>query len=69
MYEAAPDHPQGIVRSEAEDPRREPDVDQNGVDLTLVRYTLSLTPSERLLALERFMNVLATARPLGRESM
>jgi hypothetical protein len=39
-----------------------PDVDENGVDLTLVRYTLSLTPSERLKALENFMNAMTTLR-------
>jgi len=45
--------------------QREParDVDENGVDLTLVRYTLSLTPTQRLRAVEKFMNALATVRP------
>ena len=37
--------------------------DENGVDLTLVRYTLSLTPTERLKAVENFMNVMASVRP------
>jgi hypothetical protein len=42
------------------------DVDANGVDLTLVRYTLSLTPTERLKALENFMNAMTTVRrPTG----
>lgn len=36
--------------------------DENGVDLTLVRHTLRLTPTERLLVLQKFMNVLATVR-------
>jgi hypothetical protein len=39
-----------------------PDYDENGVDLTLVRYTLSLTPSERLKAVENFMNAMASVR-------
>jgi len=38
-------------------------VDEQGVDLTLVRYTLSLTPTERLKALENFMNAMASVRP------
>lgn len=37
-------------------------VDEQGVDLTLVRYTLSLTPTERLKALD-FMNAMASVRP------
>lgn len=45
---------------------RKPAVDENGVDLTLVRYTLSLTPTQRLLAVEGFMNALATVRPRNR---
>ena len=40
----------------------EPDVDENGVDLTLVRCTLSLTPTERLQALDRFNNLMETVR-------
>ena len=36
--------------------------DDNGVDLSLVRYTLSLTPTERLKAVENFMNAMATVR-------
>jgi len=39
-----------------------PRVDENGVDLTLVRYTLGLTPTERLKSLESFMNVMSTVR-------
>ena len=38
------------------------DVDENGVDLTLVRYSLSLTPTERLKSVENFMNAMATVR-------
>lgn len=36
--------------------------DENGVDITLVRYTLGLTPNERLKAVENFMRVMATVR-------
>jgi hypothetical protein len=38
--------------------------DENGVDLSLVRYTLTLTPTERLKAVENFMNALATVKHL-----
>lgn len=40
--------------------------DENGVDLTLVRYTLSLTPTERLKAVENFLNAMASVRPIHR---
>jgi hypothetical protein len=49
----------------------EPDYDENGVDLSLVRYSLSLTPTERLKAVENFMNAMAsvrTAPPLSADS-
>lgn len=39
-----------------------PDYDENGVDLSLVRYSLSLTPTQRLKAVENFMNAMATVR-------
>ena len=39
-----------------------PDYDENGVDLTLVRYSLSLTPTQRLKAVENFMNAMASVR-------
>jgi hypothetical protein len=38
------------------------DFDENGVDLTLVRYSLRLTPTERLKAVENFMKTMATVR-------
>jgi hypothetical protein len=38
--------------------------DENGVDLSLVRYTLRLTPTERLKAVENFMNAMATVKHL-----
>jgi hypothetical protein len=40
----------------------ERDVDENGVDLTLVRYSLALTPTERLKSVENFMKAMATVR-------
>lgn len=38
------------------------DYDENGVDLSLVRYSLSLTPTQRLKAVENFMNAVASVR-------
>ncbi len=40
-----------------------PVYDENGVDLSLVRYSLSLTPTQRLKAVENFMNAMASVRP------
>ncbi len=40
-----------------------PEYDENGVDLSLVRYSLSLTPTQRLKAVENFMNAMASVRP------
>lgn len=39
-----------------------PVYDENGVDLSLVRYTLSLTPTQRLKAVENFMGAMASVR-------
>jgi hypothetical protein len=54
------------MSSEDSEPRpREADAsdfDENGVDLTLVRYSLRLTPTERLKAVESFMKTMATVR-------
>lgn len=36
--------------------------DDNGVDLSLIRYSLSLTANERLRSVENFMNALTTIR-------
>lgn len=43
------------------------DFDENGVDLTLVRYSLALSPTERLKSLENFMNAMTTVRRPDRE--
>jgi hypothetical protein len=42
--------------------RPEHALDETGVDLTLVRSFLRLTPTERLLAVQNFMNALSTVR-------
>ena len=46
-------------------PANRADYDENGVDLTLVRYALSLTPTQRLKAVENFLNAIASVRPAG----
>lgn len=51
----------GAGRDEQDDRER---FDDQGIDLTLVRYTLGLTPTERLKALENFMNAMASVRPV-----
>jgi len=38
------------------------DYNEDGVDLTLIRWMLSLTPAERLAFLQRQMNALARVR-------
>ena len=46
-------------------PAAKPDYDENGVDLSLVRYSLSLTPTQRLKAVENFMNAMASVRTVA----
>jgi hypothetical protein len=36
--------------------------DENGVDRSLIRWSLSLTPTERVMAVEETLNALATMR-------
>jgi hypothetical protein len=40
------------------------DHDENGVDPSQVRYSLSLTPTERLKTIDNFMNAMASVRPV-----
>ena len=47
----------------------EPDVDELGVDLTLVRETLRMSPNERLRALESYMNAFASVRVIRRAAL
>jgi hypothetical protein len=42
--------------------------DENGVDLTLVRYTLSLSPTQRLKAVENHMKAMASVKTISRAS-
>ena len=58
--------PPAVAMNAAQVDAREPDFDENGVDLSLVRYSLSLTPTERLKAIENFMNAMASVRPAPR---
>lgn len=51
---------------ETEEPHvEEPLVDENGVDLTLVRMYLDLTPEQRLKSLVNYVNTIARARRLN----
>jgi hypothetical protein len=49
------------------DPGREPhsEYSEEGVDLTLIRWTLSLTPAERLQFLERHVNAILAIQELN----
>ncbi len=42
-----------------------PDYSEDGVDLTLIRWTLSLTPEERLRFLENRINEILAIRELN----
>ena len=58
-----------MIESAAPPPVPGPDerpTDDQGVDLTLIRETLRMTPTERLLALQTWMNTLANVRVVRR---
>lgn len=58
--------PQPTNESEPERTPREPDFDENGVDLAQIRALLALTPMERAEALKRAANNLLRARRIAR---
>ena len=60
--------PQPTNESESERAHREPDIDENGVDLAQIRALLALTPMERAEALKRAANNLLRARRLARRN-
>jgi len=43
----------------------QPDYSEDGVDLTLIRWMLSLTPAERLHFLQRHVNAILAIRKLN----
>lgn len=47
------------------DPQPETDYSDDGVDLTLIRWMLSLTPAERLEFLQRQVNAIVAIRKLN----
>ena len=47
------------------DPAPLPDYSEDGVDLTLIRWTLSLTPAERLSFLEERINEILAIREMN----
>jgi hypothetical protein len=49
----------------ADDAAPLPDYSEDGVDLTLIRWMLSLTPAERLRFLEERVNEIMTIRELN----
>ena len=46
----------------AETPSHDSDSSDDGVDVTLIRWFLSLTPAERLATLQQFVNSVETIR-------
>jgi len=58
----SPSVPRDDANSAASADAVEPDHNENGVDLSLIRYTLSLTPTQRLKAVENFLNAMASVR-------
>jgi hypothetical protein len=48
-----------------EDPQPQTDYSEDGVDLTLIRWMLSLTPAERLQFLQRQVNAILAIRKLN----
>jgi hypothetical protein len=47
------------------DPETEPEYSEDGVDLSLIRWMLSLTPAERLQFLQRQVNAIQAIRKLN----
>jgi hypothetical protein len=47
------------------DPQPQTDYSEDGVDLTLIRWMLSLTPAERLDSLQRHVNAILAIRELN----
>ena len=47
------------------EPQPQTDYSEDGVDLTLIRWMLSLTPAERLEFLQRQVNAILTIRKLN----
>jgi hypothetical protein len=52
---------------ETDAPRADPDIDENGVDRAQIRAMLQLTPEERLLRVEEFIESMIEIRKLNEE--
>jgi hypothetical protein len=52
---------------ETDAPRADPDIDENGVDRAQIRAMLQLTPEERLLRVEEFIESMLEIRELNEE--
>jgi hypothetical protein len=52
---------------ETDAPRADPDIDENGVDRAQIRAMLQLTPEERLLRVEEFIQSMIEIRELNEE--
>jgi len=52
---------------EVDGPAVDPDIDENGVDRAQIRGMLQLTPEERLLRVEEFIDSMIAIRKLNEE--
>jgi hypothetical protein len=52
---------------ETDPPPADPDIDENGVDRAQIRAMLQLTPEERLLRVEEFIESMLEIRKLNEE--
>jgi hypothetical protein len=56
------DQPSAIMRPDPDAPTDLPAFSDDGVDLTLIRWMLSLTPAERLDVLQRYAEGIVSVR-------
>jgi hypothetical protein len=54
--------PRALSYGEMQPEPEQPEYDENGVDLTLIRWMMDMTPAERLAAVQSAANALLKAR-------
>jgi len=60
--------PRALSYGEMQPEPVQPEFDENGVDLTLIRWMMDMTPAERLATLQSFANAVLKARGQRGES-
>jgi hypothetical protein len=58
-------YPDSMMDSEFAEPAPDPDYSEDGVDLSLIRWMLSLTPAERLTFLDKQITGISIIRALN----